>query len=145
MFDFRWKTLFCLEKRLSKHKMTMFSKHYGGSWPFWPPPGYAYGYRHPRHPDRHNYFLTFYRVLASGPPTVTSGLPSDKLWPEGSLQITPLAQTSSYATGGETWLTNIIEIAPIYLLLLKKMTISSKNLGGDLGRPGYAMLRTKTF
>ena len=26
MFDFRRITLFCLEKRLSKHKMTMFSK-----------------------------------------------------------------------------------------------------------------------
>jgi len=37
MFDFRRITLFCLEKRLSKHKMTMFSKHFGGPWPFWHP------------------------------------------------------------------------------------------------------------
>jgi len=29
MFDFRRITLFCLEKRLSKHKMTIFSKHLG--------------------------------------------------------------------------------------------------------------------
>jgi len=30
MFDFRRITLFCLEKRLSKHKMTIFSKIWGG-------------------------------------------------------------------------------------------------------------------
>jgi len=30
MFDFRRITLFCLEKRLSKHKMTIFSKNVGG-------------------------------------------------------------------------------------------------------------------
>jgi len=82
IFDFRCKTLFCLEKRLSKHKMTIFSKHFGGPWPLWPTPDYAYGYRHPRHPDRHYYLLTFYRVLASGPPAVASGLPSDN--PPGS-------------------------------------------------------------
>jgi len=41
MFNFRRKTLFCLEKRLSKHKMTIFSKNLG-LWPIWPPPGYAY-------------------------------------------------------------------------------------------------------
>ena len=29
MFDFRRVTLFCLEKRLSKHKMTIFSKNWG--------------------------------------------------------------------------------------------------------------------
>jgi len=43
MFDFRRKTLFCLEKRLSKHKMTIFSKHLWGAWPILPHPGYAYG------------------------------------------------------------------------------------------------------
>jgi len=32
MFDFRRITLFCLEKRLSKHKMTIFSKNVG-VWP----------------------------------------------------------------------------------------------------------------
>jgi len=42
MFDFRQITLFCLEKRASKHKMTIFSKNLGGPWLFWPPPGYAY-------------------------------------------------------------------------------------------------------
>jgi len=26
----------------SKHKMTMFSKNVGGTWPLWPPPAYAY-------------------------------------------------------------------------------------------------------
>ena len=31
MFDFRRITLFCLEKRLSKHKMTIFSKNLRGS------------------------------------------------------------------------------------------------------------------
>jgi len=30
MFDFRRITLFCFEKRLSKHKMTIFSKNVGG-------------------------------------------------------------------------------------------------------------------
>ena len=30
MFNFRWITLFCLEKRLSKHKMTIFSTNLGG-------------------------------------------------------------------------------------------------------------------
>jgi len=33
MFDFRRTTLFCLEKRLSKHKMTIFSKNLGGMAP----------------------------------------------------------------------------------------------------------------
>jgi len=42
MFDFRRITLFCLEKRLSKHKMTIFSKNLGGHGPF-APSGYAYG------------------------------------------------------------------------------------------------------
>ena len=37
MFDFRRITLFCLEKRLSKHKMAMFSKHFGGTGPRWSP------------------------------------------------------------------------------------------------------------
>jgi len=37
MFDLRRITLFCLEKRLSKHKMTMFSKHLGGHGLFGPP------------------------------------------------------------------------------------------------------------
>jgi len=33
MFDFRRITLFSLEKRLSKHKMTIFSKPFGGHGP----------------------------------------------------------------------------------------------------------------
>jgi len=38
MFDFRRMTLFCLEKRLSKHKMTIFSKNLEGVMvPFVPP------------------------------------------------------------------------------------------------------------
>jgi len=41
MFDFRRITLFFLEKRLSKHKIAIFSKHLGGHGPF-APPGYAY-------------------------------------------------------------------------------------------------------
>ena len=36
MFDFRRITLFCLEKRLSKHKMTIFSKNLGGMAPLPP-------------------------------------------------------------------------------------------------------------
>jgi len=43
MFDFRRITLFCLEKRLSKHKMTVFSKNFGGHGPF-APLDYAYGH-----------------------------------------------------------------------------------------------------
>jgi len=40
MFDFRRITLFRWEKRFSKHKITIFSKHFGeGMAPF--PPGYA--------------------------------------------------------------------------------------------------------
>jgi len=42
MFDFRQTTLFCLEKRLSKHKMTICSKNFGGAWPLWSPTSYAY-------------------------------------------------------------------------------------------------------
>ena len=38
MFDFRRITLFCLEKRLSKHKMTIFSKNWGWHGFFRPPP-----------------------------------------------------------------------------------------------------------
>jgi len=36
LFDFRRITPFCLEKRLSKHKMTIFSKNFGGHGPFDP-------------------------------------------------------------------------------------------------------------
>ena len=36
MFEFRQITLFCLEKLLSKHKMTIFSKNLGGTWPLRP-------------------------------------------------------------------------------------------------------------
>jgi len=42
MFDFRRITLFCLDKRLTKHKMTILSKNLGGMAPF-APPGYIYG------------------------------------------------------------------------------------------------------
>ena len=42
MYDFRQITLFCLEKRLSKHKMTIFSKHFWEAWPLCPPPGYVH-------------------------------------------------------------------------------------------------------
>jgi len=43
MFDFRRITLFCLEKRFSKQKITIFSKNLGRvHGPFAPPPGYAY-------------------------------------------------------------------------------------------------------
>ena len=46
MFDFRRITLFYLEKRLSKHKMTIYSKNFvGGMAPF-ALPGYAYGAYH---------------------------------------------------------------------------------------------------
>jgi len=44
MFDFRRITLFCLAKRLSKHKMTIFSKNLGGALAPLAPPGYAYGH-----------------------------------------------------------------------------------------------------
>jgi len=37
LFTFRRITLFCLEKHLSKQKMTIFSKHLGRSWPLCPP------------------------------------------------------------------------------------------------------------
>jgi len=37
VYDFRRIALFCLEKRLSKHKMTIFSKNFGGHSPFGPP------------------------------------------------------------------------------------------------------------
>ena len=42
MFDFRQKALFCLGYRLSKHKMTINSKNFGGHGPFGPPLGHAY-------------------------------------------------------------------------------------------------------
>jgi len=37
MFNFRRIALFCVEKCLSKYKMTIFSKHFGGHGPFGPP------------------------------------------------------------------------------------------------------------
>ena len=37
MFDTRRIALFSLQKRLSKHKMTIFSKHLWGTWPLSPP------------------------------------------------------------------------------------------------------------
>jgi len=45
MLDFRLITLFCLEKRLSKHKMTIYSKNVGGHGPSGLPPVYAYAHR----------------------------------------------------------------------------------------------------
>jgi len=42
MFDFRRITLLCLDKRLSKHKMTIFLNILWEAWPLWPTPGYAY-------------------------------------------------------------------------------------------------------
>jgi len=42
MFDFRRTTLFCFEKRLSKHKMTIFSKNLGRAMAPLSLPGYAY-------------------------------------------------------------------------------------------------------
>jgi len=42
MLDFRRITPFCLEKRLSKHKITVYSKNLGGHGPF-SLPDYAYG------------------------------------------------------------------------------------------------------
>ena len=41
VYDFRRITLFYLEKRLSKHKMPIFSENLRGEWPFGPP-GYTY-------------------------------------------------------------------------------------------------------
>jgi len=40
--NFRRITLFCLERRLSEHKMTIFSKTFWGAWPLWLLSGYAY-------------------------------------------------------------------------------------------------------
>ena len=37
MFDIRWITLFCFEKHLSKHKITIFSKKFGRHGHFAPP------------------------------------------------------------------------------------------------------------
>jgi len=37
MVDFRRIALVCLEKRLSKHKMNIFSENFGGHGPFSPP------------------------------------------------------------------------------------------------------------
>ena len=42
MFDFGRITLFCLEKRLSKHKMTICSKNLSGAMAPLVPPGYVY-------------------------------------------------------------------------------------------------------
>ena len=42
MFDFRPITVFCLEKRLSMHKMTIFSTNLAGAAAPLLPPGYAY-------------------------------------------------------------------------------------------------------
>jgi len=42
MFDFWRITLFGLEKRFSKHKITIFSKNFGGEHGPFAPPGYAY-------------------------------------------------------------------------------------------------------
>jgi len=46
MFDFRRITLFCFGYHLSKRKMTIYAKHFGGSWPPGPSPGYAYEYKY---------------------------------------------------------------------------------------------------
>ena len=43
MFDFRRTTLFCLDKRLSKHDTAIFSKNLGGHGPFGTP-GFAYAF-----------------------------------------------------------------------------------------------------
>ena len=46
MFDFRRITLFFLEKRLSKHKITIFPKNLRKAMGPLVPPGHAYGYNH---------------------------------------------------------------------------------------------------
>jgi len=43
LFDFRRITLFCLEKRFLKHKMTIRSKNFWGDMVPVAPPGYSYG------------------------------------------------------------------------------------------------------
>jgi len=42
MFYFRRITLFCMEKRLSKHKMTISKKNLGEAMAPFAPPDYAY-------------------------------------------------------------------------------------------------------
>jgi len=53
MFDFRQIALFCSDKRLWKHKLTIFSKYLLGAWPLRPLPGYTYDgdphFAHPAH------------------------------------------------------------------------------------------------
>ena len=63
MFNFRRITLFCLEKRLSKHKMTIFSKNLGWQSPF-VPPGYAYALPPPR---KFSAYATACRSAVLGP------------------------------------------------------------------------------
>ena len=48
MFNIRRITLFCFEKRFSKHKMTIFSKTFGWGMAPLVPPGYAYALPPPR-------------------------------------------------------------------------------------------------
>jgi len=45
MFDFRWITLLCLGYEVSKHKMSIYAKIWGGPWSPGPP-GYAYDQIH---------------------------------------------------------------------------------------------------
>jgi len=50
MVAFRQIALFCLEKRLSKHKMTTFSENFWGGMALLPLPGYAYALGPPWRP-----------------------------------------------------------------------------------------------
>ena len=62
MHEFRRITLFCLEKRLSKHKITIISKNLGGHGPFGPP-----GYAHAQQKTFTNYYALFPSQKAVSP------------------------------------------------------------------------------
>ena len=87
MFDFRRITLFCLEKRLSKHKMTIFSKNLGGAWPLVSPlatpmPVSGMKVRSLLVLSNHSEsFMIFHKALWSD----TINLSTKKLYPRGKL------------------------------------------------------------
>jgi len=64
MFDFKRIRLLCLEIRLSKHKMTIISKHLCGTMALLASPGYAYGLKWARFCKLSKFRELFYHVNA---------------------------------------------------------------------------------
>jgi len=134
MFDFRRITLFCLEKRLSKHKWPYFLKIWR-AWPLWPP-GYACVHNPGEHPG-----LTFWNMLTlnytrkENEHKVRKKLPFFNMW---LLYVQLLAEQNRY---GLVW---AIMINQPELTMLEMMHILQAQVCGSISaHPALPNHKTK--